>query len=212
MVYELKNLSYAYDALEPQFDAQTMFLHHDKHHAAYVNKLNSVLADCKNIPDISLEELIKSIFQLPVSDDVKSLIKFNAGGHFNHELLWEVISPAENKDISKQLLQAIEHSFGSFQNLISAFEQSAMSHLGSGWTWLCIDTKNSNELFICSTLNHDNPLMKGYVAREGVPILLMDLWEHAYYLKYNNRKADYIKAFLEIINWKVVSDNFKKLV
>lgn len=211
MVYELNELNFTYDALEPEIDEQTMHLHHDKHHAAYVNKLNIVLSDCKYPENQSLENLVKNIKNLSLSDSIRNLIKFNAGGHYNHSLFWEILTPGGASQPSGDLLFAMDHSFGSFEKFIIDFEKSALAHLGSGWTWLCVDQKNKDELFICSTLNHDNPLMLDYVDRCGYPIMLLDLWEHAYYLKYNNRKADYIKAFWNVINWDKVTERFSKL-
>ncbi len=210
MAYILNALGYSYNALEPNFDEETMHFHHDKHHAAYVNKLNALLSEKNITTNYSLDELIKNINVLNLDDTSRSLVRFNAGGHYNHDLFWQVLTPGGGRFPSKILLTALTDKFGGLENFISSFEKSALSHLGSGWTWLCVDSKNHNDLFICSTLNHDNPLMNNCVERNGYPILLLDLWEHAYYLKYKNNKADYIKSFWQVVNWDIVSERFSK--
>jgi Fe-Mn family superoxide dismutase len=204
MAYESCDLGYRYDALEPNFDAQTMYLHHDKHHVAYVNRLNAVLSEFGQNFDMQLDDLVKNVIELDVPAKVRDVVRFNAGGHYNHALFWSILTPGGRNHPSGRLLEAISGAFGSFEKFVFEFEQSAMGHLGSGWTWLAVD-KNGG-LFICSTLNHDAPPMVGCVGKVGQPILVLDLWEHAYYLKYNNRKADYIKAFWNVVNFDKISE------
>lgn len=208
MPYKLDDLGYAYNALEPVLDEQTMHLHHDKHHAAYVDKLNNLLSDTGS--DRSLEDLVINIDDVAGTPDYRANVRFNAGGHYNHAMFWEILSPNGSNHPSGELEKIIVRVFGGFEQFKEQFERSALSHLGSGWTWLCIDQNKRDEVFICSTLNHDNPLMRGHSARLGYPILLLDLWEHSYYLGYNNRKAEYFKAFWKIVNWDIVAERFGK--
>lgn len=207
MSYELSALGYPYDALEPSMDKQTVHLHHDKHHAAYIDKLNALLAG--KMTDRPLENLVINVDSLVGDDGFRAGVRFNAGGHYNHDMFWKILSPGGAHSPSGVLLSAIEHSFGNFSNFQEEFEKSALGHLGSGWTWLCVSPDKRDELFVCSTLNHDNPLMLNCTKHAGYPVLLLDLWEHAYYLKYNNRKADYIKAYWQIVNWDVVAERFE---
>ncbi|MDE6432560.1 MAG: superoxide dismutase [Opitutales bacterium] len=212
MSYRLNELGYPYDALEPNFDEKTMHLHHDKHHAAYIDKLNSLLAENGIHAPSSLEELIAKIDTLPGSDDFRSRVRFNAGGHYNHDLFWRMISPGGASTPVGLLSDAVVQAFGGLDGLKKQVEKSALSHLGVGWTWLCAGLEKRDELFICSTSNHDNPLMVNHVQRAGYPILLLDLWEHAYYLKYNNRKTEYIEAYWRVVNWDAVSSRFKSYI
>jgi Fe-Mn family superoxide dismutase len=210
MSYELPKLPYAYGALEPYVDEETMLLHHSKHHAAYVNKLNGILASAGYEARETIDEFVASIHS-NVPAEFRENAKFNGGGHHNHSLFWDVISPLNSGIPTGEFLSAMLASFGTFHEFKSAFEVSAMDHLGSGWTWLSIDRSKKaqkNHLFVCSTLNHDAPNMIGYTDRPGVPILTLDLWEHAYYLKYNNRKADYVKNFWAIVNWNSVAKRY----
>ncbi|MDR2738000.1 MAG: superoxide dismutase [Puniceicoccales bacterium] len=210
MNYELPALPYSYDALEPYVDAKTMELHHSKHHAAYVNNLNNLLASAGYTAPKSVEKFLAEILELPA--EFRESAKFNGGGHHNHSMFWHTISPVNSGAPTGNFLAATGESFGTFQDFKSNFEKSAMSHLGSGWTWLCVDRSRKNHsdhLFICSTLNHGSPNMGDYAERPGIPILTLDLWEHAYYLKYNNRKADYVKDFWAVVNWNNVAERYE---
>ncbi|MDR1401876.1 MAG: superoxide dismutase [Puniceicoccales bacterium] len=210
MSYELPQLEYSYDAIEPYIDTKTMELHHSKHHATYVSNLNKLLAEVGHASGESIEKFLAWMSELGLPDSHLERIKFNAGGHHNHSLFWTVISPSTgNNEPNGILAEAICKSFGTFEDFRETFEKAALSHLGSGWVWLCVDQakkQNPNHLFVCSTHDHDAPNMGTYSQRPGTPILLLDLWEHAYYLKYNNRKADYIKNFWPIVNWKKVAE------
>ena len=191
MAHELPPLPYAYDALEPHIDAQTMQIHHDKHHAGYTNNLNNAIKGTK-YENMSIEEILKSP-DLPVG------IRNNGGGFYNHSLFWKILTPNGGGEPSKQLLEKIQINFGSFKNMKMEFNKAAATRFGSGWAWLCV---NNEKLNICSTANQDNPLMEGQCG--GTPILGLDVWEHAYYLNYQNRRPEYIEAFWNLINWDIV--------
>jgi Fe-Mn family superoxide dismutase len=214
MIYELPQLPYSYDSFESYIDADTMLLHHTKHHAAYVNKLNDLLLEAKYSNPSPIEEFTVRIKYANLPENLREVTKFNAGGHYNHSLFWQIIIP-EKVNVPKDLLNAICKSFGSFEEFKTTFEKSALSHLGSGWMWLCVDQEKKAEeshLFVCSTPNHDSPNMIGYSPRVGDPILILDLWEHAFYLKYNNRKVDYVKNFWSIINWNNVAERYRSSI
>lgn len=192
--YTLPALPYAFDALEPHIDKLTMEIHHDRHHNAYVDNLNKALPGSTK----SLEELMASISTQPVA------VRNNGGGHWNHSFFWQLLAPASGKQPSAALLAQIQKDFGSLDNLKSEFNKAATSRFGSGWAWLIV---KDGKLTICSTPNQDNPLMD--VAEvKGKPILALDVWEHAYYLKYQNKRADYINAFWNVVNWDFVSQQF----
>ena len=198
MAFELPNLPYAHDALEPDIDAKTMEIHHGKHHAGYVSKLNAVI-EGTDLAGKSLEDLMKNH-----SDN--GAIKNNGGGHWNHSLFWKIMSPNGGGEPSGTLADAINSAFGSFEKFKEEFSNAAATRFGSGWAWLC---KNSDgTVSVCSTPNQDNPLMP-HTGCSGTPILGLDVWEHAYYLNYQNRRPDYIKAFFNAINWDVVSKKFE---
>lgn len=199
--FQLPPLGYAYNALEPYIDSQTMEIHHSKHHAAYVKNLNEAIKGTK-FEQMSLEEILKSI----TSKDTK--IRNNAGGHYNHSFFWKIISPSENKNPSPQLLQAVEKQFGSIEKLQEAFNEKAKSLFGSGWTWLLYSKKRG--LFIENTPNQDNFAMKNIYKDTASPIIGLDVWEHAYYLKYQNRRNEYIQAFWNVLNWKEIENNYDK--
>jgi Fe-Mn family superoxide dismutase len=208
MVYVLPQLEYSYDAIEPYVDAMTMELHHSNHHATYVNNLNKLLAEIGYVSGEPIETFVCRMNEIILPDTYYERIKFNAGGHYNHSLFWTIISPNVSKDPDGTLADAICKSFGTFKGFRETFEKVALSHLGSGWVWLCVDTRkkiDQDHLFVCATLNHDAPNMGLHSQQLGIPILVLDLWEHAYYLKYNNRKADYAKNFWAIINWERVA-------
>ena len=197
MSFTLPQLDFSYDALEPHIDARTMEIHHSKHHQGYTNKLNSALESVDLAFD-SIEDLLAKI-------DMKNMaLRNNAGGFYNHKLFWEIMTPSSNSEMSPELNDAIEKSFGTFQEFKSQFSIAAASRFGSGWAWLCV---KDGELEICSSANQDNPLMP-MIGCGGIPILGIDVWEHAYYLNYQNRRPDYINAFFEVINWGVVSNKF----
>ena len=199
MSFTLPELKFSYNALEPHIDARTMEIHHSKHHQGYTNKLNSALESAGLAFD-SIEDLLAKI-------DMKNMaLRNNAGGFYNHKLFWEIMTPSSNSEMSPELKDAIEKSFGTFQEFKSQFSSAAASRFGSGWAWLCV---KDGELEICSSANQDNPLMP-MIGCGGIPILGIDVWEHAYYLNYQNRRPDYINAFFEVINWGVVSNKFDK--
>jgi Fe-Mn family superoxide dismutase len=196
----LSPLPYANDALEPYFDALTMELHHDKHHQAYVNNLNTALSTEEGQPfaDLAPSELMAKLHTLPAS--IQTAVRNNGGAHFNHTFFWEsLISHDKNSGPIGNLAKAITVTFGGLDGFKEAFTKAAMGRFGSGWAWLY--ATQSGELKISNTPYQDNPLMVGLVEEVGTPLLCIDVWEHSYYLKYQNRRADYIKAFFEIINW-----------
>ena len=198
MVYELPSLAYDYAALEPNIDARTMEIHYTKHHGAYTTNLNNALAGSE-WQDRKIEEILASISKLPVA------LRNNGGGYYNHNLFWTIMSPSGGGQPSGDLGAAINTHFGSFEKFKEVFTQAAMTRFGSGWAWL---VKSGNELKVTSTPNQDNPLMDIAEVR-GIPILGIDVWEHAYYLKYQNRRNDYVGAFWNVINWDEVSRRFK---
>lgn len=195
MSFELPKLPYAYDALEPHIDAQTMEIHHSKHHNGYTTKLNAAIEGTE-FAGKSIEEILKSCKNSPA-------VRNNGGGFWNHSLFWEVMGPNGGGQPSGELADAINSAFGSFDAFKEAFSQAAATRFGSGWAWLCV---NGGKLEVCSTANQDNPLMDEGCG--GTPILGLDVWEHAYYLKYQNRRPDYINAFFNVINWEKVAENF----
>ena len=198
MSFELPQLSYSYASLEPHIDARTMEIHHTKHHAAYTAKLNAAIAGTP-LDEQSIEDILQNL------DMSNATVRNNGGGFYNHCLFWDVISPSP-KAISGDLADAIHNSFGSFDEFKTAFGAAASTQFGSGWAWLCVH--KGGRLEVCSTANQDNPLMPG-IACDGVPILGLDVWEHAYYLNYQNRRPDYINAFFNIIDWGVVANRFE---
>ena len=195
MSFELPQLPYAYDALEPNIDAQTMEIHHGKHHNGYTNNLNNAIAGT-NFEGKTIEEILKSCKDNPA-------VRNNGGGFYNHCLFWEVMSPNGGGQPTGELADAIDSSFGSMEGFKEAFSKAAATRFGSGWAWLCV---KDGSLEVCSTANQDNPLMDEGCG--GTPILGLDVWEHAYYLKYQNRRPDYINAFFNVINWNKVSESF----
>ena len=199
MSFELPKLSYSYDSLEPHIDARTMEIHHSKHHAGYTAKLNAAISGTP-LEGQSIEDLIKNL------DMSNSAVRNNGGGFYNHCLFWSVMSPSP-KVLSANLADAIDNSFGSFDEFKTAFSAAGAAQFGSGWAWLCV--LNGGQLEVCSTPNQDNPLMPG-IACNGVPILGVDVWEHAYYLNYQNRRPEYIDAFFNVIDWGEVEIRFEK--
>ncbi|EMC5221042.1 TPA: superoxide dismutase [Streptococcus pyogenes] len=198
MAIILPELPYAYDALEPQFDAETMTLHHDKHHATYVANTNAALEKHPEIGE-NLEELLADVTKIP--EDIRQALINNGGGHLNHALFWELLSP-EKQDVTSDVAQAIDDAFGSFDAFKEQFTAAATGRFGSGWAWLVVNKEG--QLEITSTANQDTPISEG-----KKPILALDVWEHAYYLNYRNVRPNYIKAFFEIVNWKKVSELYQ---
>ncbi len=196
MAFELPDLPYAFDALEPHIDAKTMEIHHDKHHAAYTSKLNGAVEGTE-MEGKSIEELLANHID-------NGAVRNNGGGFYNHNLFWEVMSPNGGGTPSGDLASAIDTAFGSFDNFKTEFSNAAATRFGSGWAWLCV---KDGKLEVCSTANQDNPLMPG-VGCSGTPILGLDVWEHAYYLNYQNRRPDYINAFFNVINWEKVAEKY----
>lgn len=196
MAFELPDLPYAHDALEPHIDKQTMEIHHGKHHAAYVAKLNAAI-EGTDLAGKSIDELMTAGFE-------NAAVRNNGGGHFNHNLFWTVMSPNGGGEPTGAVAEAINAAFGSYDEFKTAFANAAATRFGSGWAWLCA---KDGKVEVCSTPNQDNPLMPG-VGCEGTPILGLDVWEHAYYLNYQNRRPDYIEAFFSVINWDEVNKRF----
>ena len=197
MSFTLPQLDYAYDALEPHIDSRTMEIHHSKHHQGYTNKLNAAIE--------GTNQESKNICQILTDLDMNNMaLRNNAGGYFNHKLFWEIMNPNNKTEMSNDLSSAIDNSFGSFDNFCASFSNAAATRFGSGWAWLCV---KDGKLEICSTSNQDNPLMPS-IGCGGTPILGIDVWEHAYYLNYQNRRPDYVSAFFNVINWGVVSEKF----
>ena len=197
MAFELPQLPYAYDALEPHIDARTMEIHHTKHHNAYITNVNAAIAGT-DLEGKSIEDILTNL-------DMKNMaVRNNGGGHFNHSLFWTIMSPNGGGLPTGELLAAIESSFGSFDVFKAAFAKAGATQFGSGWAWLCV---KDGKLEVCGTPNQDNTLMPG-VGCGGNPILGMDVWEHAYYLNYQNRRPDYIEAFFNVINWDEVARRY----
>jgi Fe-Mn family superoxide dismutase len=197
MAFELPALNYDLAALEPHIDAKTMEIHHGKHHAAYVNNLNAAIAGT-GAENLSIEEICKNISKYAAA------VRNNGGGHYNHSLFWSVLS-ANQGEMSDALSKAIESDLGGLDKFKEDFSKAAAARFGSGWAWLCVE---NGKLKICSTPNQDNPLMDVVTDCNGTPILGLDVWEHAYYLNYQNRRPDYINAFFNVINWTQVSANY----
>ena len=200
MAHSLPELGYAHDALEPHIDAKTMEIHHSKHHQTYITNLNAALEKYPELFEKSVEDLLINLEDIPES--IRVAVRNGGGGHANHSLFWKIISPNGSKDPEEKLASAIDSDFGSFENFQKEFTEKATKQFGSGWGWLCQD--KAGKLVCTSTPNQDSPLSSGLT-----PLLGIDVWEHAYYLNYQNRRPDYIKAFWEIVNWEEVGKNFK---
>ncbi len=200
MAFETPDLPYPYDALEPNIDKETMTLHHDKHHATYTKKLNAAIegTDAENK---DIEEILRNVSKYGTG------VRNNGGGHYNHSLFWKMMSPDGGGQPEGELAEQIEKDFGSFDSFKEEFKNTATGHFGSGWGWLCLGP--DGKLFTMSTLNQDNPIMD-VVDTDAVPILGIDMWEHAFYLKYQNRKPEYVDAFWNVVNWDEVSRLFKE--
>ncbi len=198
MSFELPKLPYAYDALEPHIDARTMEIHHSKHHAAYTNNLNAAIAGT-DMEGKTIENILINL------DKTNAAVRNNGGGFYNHNLFWTIMSPNGGGEPTGELADAIERDFGSFAEFKARFSKAGATQFGSGWAFLCVE--KGGKLDVCGTPNQDNPLMPG-VGCGGTPILAMDVWEHAYYLHYQNRRPDYIEAFFNVINWSEVSRRY----
>ena len=203
MAYSLPTLPYAPDALEPHIDARTMEIHHGKHHQAYVDNANKAL-EGTDMADLPVEELITKLDQVPA--DKKNVLRNNAGGHANHSMFWQIMGPGGTGQPGGELAQAITDAFGSYDAFKEKFEDAAKTRFGSGWAWLVVQ---GGKLAVVSTANQDNPLMgEGVAGVSGTPILGVDVWEHAYYLNYQNRRPDYLKAFWNVVNWDEVQRRY----
>lgn len=197
MSFKLPELPYSNDALEPHIDARTMEIHHGKHHAGYTSKLNAAI-EGTDLEGKSIEEILENL------DMSNGAVRNNGGGFYNHSLFWSVMSPNGGGNPTGEVADAINEAFGSFENFKDEFSNAAATRFGSGWAWLCV---NGGKLEVCSSANQDNPLMPG-IGCGGTPILGLDVWEHAYYLNYQNRRPDYISAFFNVINWDEVNKRF----
>lgn len=202
MKYQLPKLSFSYNALEPFIDGNTMEIHHSKHHQGYVNKFNNAIEGTE-FEDTPIEEILGSASRLPAG------IRNNGGGHYNHSLFWHILAPNGKKAPEGNLNEAIENTFGSFESFKEAFSQEAATRFGSGWAWLVV-TPEDKKLAVTSTPNQDNPLMDAADV-QGIPILGLDVWEHAYYLNYQNRRADYINKFWNVVNWEAVEESYDRV-
>ena len=200
-LFEVPSLKFAFDALEPAIDARTMEIHHDKHHAGYVNNLNKALESAPDFYCQPIEQILREINKVP--EAIRTAVRNNGGGHANHSLFWEVLTPGGAKSPSGALLADLEKSFGSLDGFMDKFSGAAATRFGSGWAWLVLD--GNKNLQVYSTANQDSPYLEGHV-----PLLGLDVWEHAYYLNYQNRRPDYIKAFWSVVNWSFVEGEYSK--
>ena len=200
MAFELPTLKYPYDALEPHIDARTMEIHHSKHHNGYTNNLNSAIAGSA-LERKTIEDILSNL------DMDQKAVRNNGGGYYNHSLFWSILSPKGGGTPNGDLASAIDSAFGSYEAFKEAFSKAAATQLGSGWAWLCVLKGGAVE--VCATANQDNPIMPG-IGCEGTPILGLDVWEHAYYLNYQNRRPEYINAFFNIIDWEKVAARYAK--
>lgn len=200
MAFELPKLNYAYNALEPHIDARTMEIHHTKHHQAYITNLNNAIAG-NEMEKLSLEQLLANVSKYPAA------VRNNGGGHYNHCLYWEIMAPGAGGQPQGEIAAAIDRELGGFEKFKADFTQAGAIRFGSGWAWLCV--KADGKLCVCSSPNQDNPLMD-IAECKGTPVLGMDVWEHAYYLNYQNRRPDYMNAFFNLINWKKVNELYLK--
>ena len=196
MAFKLPDLPYSFDALEPVIDAKTMEVHHDKHHATYVNNLNKAVENYPEWASKSIEDLMIHLKEVP--EEIRTAVRNNGGGHYNHSLFWKMMAPVGTTELKGALLDKINESFGSFDELKKQFAAAATGRFGSGWAWLVVD---GDKLAVVSSANQDCPLSEG-----KKPILCLDVWEHAYYLKYQNRRADYVDNFFQVVNWDYVAE------
>jgi len=199
MAHVLPDLPYSYDALEPSIDAKTMEIHHGKHHQSYVNNLNAALENHPELQEKSVEDLVSDLNSIP--ENIRNAVRNNGGGHANHSLFWPCMGPDSGGTPEGELADAINSAFGSFDNFKDQFSKAAATRFGSGWAWLCVD--NNGDLVVTSTPNQDNPISDGLK-----PVLGLDVWEHAYYLNYQNRRPDYVSSWWNVVNWNQVVLNF----
>ncbi|ENU57813.1 Manganese superoxide dismutase [Acinetobacter guillouiae MSP4-18] len=202
MAYSLPQLPYAYDALEPNIDTKTMEIHHTKHHQTYINNINATIEGTA-WDKLSIEELVSKVNEVPA--DLKNSVINNGGGHANHSLFWTVMSPQGGGEPIKQIAEAIDRDIGSFENFKEAFTKAALTRFGSGWAWLSVTPEK--KVIVENSANQDSPLMNG-----NIPILALDVWEHAYYLKYQNRRPEYIAAFYNVVNWEEVNRRYLEAI
>ena len=206
MAYTLPQLPYAFDALEPYVDAQTMEIHYDKHHAAYVSKLDAAIEGKADLESKSIEDLMSNLSAVP--EEIRSAVRNTGGGHYNHSVFWSVLGPNAGGSPEGELADAIAKDFGSFDAFKEKFSNAAATRFGSGWAWLAV---GNGKLFVTSTPNQDSPVMD-IAEVKGTPILTIDVWEHAYYLKYQNRRPDYISAFWNVVDWNAVAKRYKNVL
>ena len=204
MPHELPSLPYSPNALEPHFDARTMEIHHGKHHQTYVDKLNAALGNHPELSNLSIYQLIGDLSKVP--EEIRGAVRNNGGGHANHSFFWESLSPNSSGIPDESLSNAINQSFGSFDSFKESFTNAALTRFGSGWAWLV--KKSDGTLAVCSTANQDSPWMSGVAEVEGTPIIGLDVWEHAYYLNYQNRRPDYVAAYWNVVDWDKASSIF----
>jgi len=202
MPYTLPELPYAYNALEPYIDERTMTIHHQAHHGGYVKKVNAALEKAPEWADKPIEEVLANLNQLP--EDIRTAVRNNGGGHLNHTIFWSIMSPNGGGEPTGELADALNSTFGSFASFKELFSNTAATHFGSGWAWLVFD--ENGQLKVYSTLNQDNPVLQGHK-----PIMGLDVWEHAYYLKYQNRRPEYIENWWNVVNWDAVAERFARL-
>jgi superoxide dismutase, Fe-Mn family len=202
ITFQLPPLPYSFDALEPYIDAKTMEIHHDKHHGAYVTNVNKALDGHPDLQKLSIEELLASLDRVP--ENIRSAVRNNGGGHANHSMFWTIMKKGGGGEPKGELADAIKKTFGSFADFKTKFAQTGASRFGSGWAWLFIQ---NGKLVLDSTPNQDNPIMNG-----GKPVMGLDVWEHAYYLKYQNRRPEYIEAWWNVVNWDQIAENYKKAI
>ena len=202
MAHQLPDLPYGFDALEPHIDARTMEIHHGKHHAGYVSKLNAAIEGNSELANMEVEDLLKSLPKIP--ENIRTAVRNNGGGHYNHTIFWNIMGPDGGGEPTGDLANAISNTFGSFQDFKSEFSKAAATRFGSGWAWLVLN--KSGDLSVMSTPNQDNP-----ISQELKPVMGLDVWEHAYYLKYQNRRPDYIEAWWNVVNWNAVAERYSNL-
>ncbi len=201
--FELAPLGYGYADLEPSIDAMTMEIHYERHHGGYVKNLNAALESLPDFHGLNIDELMAAI------NRDETALRNNGGGHYNHSLFWQIISPGGSSTPTGQVAEAINSAFGSFERFADTFAKAAMTRFGSGWAWLSVD--DAGKLFVSSTPNQDNPHMFNVVDQPGYPVLGIDVWEHAYYLNYQNKRDDYVNAFMDLINWDVVGKRYAEI-
>lgn len=202
MAHKLPNLPYGFDALEPHIDARTMEIHHDKHHAGYVSKLNAAIEGNSELENMDVEEILKSLNKVP--ENIRTAVQNNGGGHYNHSIFWNIMGPNGGGQPSGEIASALSDTFGSFDKFKEEFSNAAATRFGSGWAWLIMD--NNGNLSVMSTPNQDNPISQGFK-----PVIGIDVWEHAYYLKYQNKRPDYIQAWWNVVNWDAVAERYANL-